>query len=247
MSKNTAPLPGDVIFADRGIYNHYGIYIGRGQVIHFSGPKGHETTASLVDVIQTSIEEFHKGDEFYIERYPYDFKYKPFKATEVIRRAKSKLGKEKGNYDLVNYNCEHFANWCKYGVKFSSQVEQVARTIVKIAGPFLKFLYLLSYSPVKKEAFFVSTEDLIQVFKDKKHFTLLQSNHNLLPVFLKEQVDDGFYIYGCIFNKKTEELAEEKVHVWHSSQLADNLQKAFAGQNMIILNMEFVHKKNFHL
>jgi hypothetical protein len=35
----------------------------------------------------------------------------------------SQIGTQKGKYDLVFHNCEHFARWCKYGVAESRQVQ----------------------------------------------------------------------------------------------------------------------------
>lgn len=237
MAENTTPLPGDILFTDRGLYKHYGVYIGRGQVIHFAGPAGHETEAPLADIIQTSIKDFLRGDELYIERYPDYFKYKPFEPKEVINRAKSRLGMEKGKYNLADYNCEHFANWCKYGVKFSSQVEQVATAIVKISGPVLKFLYWPS-APISINKIVspsVGLEDIVRFFKEKTLLKLLRSNPDLLPIVIKEETDDRTFIFGCIFNKKTEEALAENSIVWQASLLQDDLQKTFGDKDMIIL------------
>ena len=42
---------------------------------------------------------------------------------ETIRRARSRLGERK--YDLGLNNCEHYAVWCKTGLRESSQVDAV--------------------------------------------------------------------------------------------------------------------------
>ena len=47
--------------------------------------------------------------------------YKLFSAEETVERAKSRLGENK--YSLAFNNCEHFALWCKTGLRESSQVE----------------------------------------------------------------------------------------------------------------------------
>lgn len=44
-------------------------------------------------------------------------------AKEVVRRAESRIGCK--GYDLMSNNCEHFACWCRYNVKISSQVIQI--------------------------------------------------------------------------------------------------------------------------
>jgi hypothetical protein len=119
------PRPGDVIFADRGLYKHYGVYIGHNKVIHFSGPKGYETKASMADIIQTSTEDFLKGDLLEIQD---DGDKVPLPRKEIVRRAKSRLHKCKGDYSLIFNNCEHFANWCRYNEHISKQVENGAQT-----------------------------------------------------------------------------------------------------------------------
>lgn len=141
------PKPGDIIYAKRnkhssiGVpwpeYKHFGVYIGDYQVIHFSGPKGHETDANLADIIETSLRQFLKGDFLLIqtdhEIAQYDDSLKPLSADEVIRRAKSKLGTELGKYNLFTNNCEHFANWCRFGKKFCRQLTEVPDRIARNA------------------------------------------------------------------------------------------------------------------
>lgn len=114
------PSPGDIVFTDRGLYKHYGIYAGHNKVIHFAGPKGHEIDASKADIIETSVEDFLKGDLLGVQD---DGDRKPLPKREIIRRAKSKLYSCKGDYSLLFNNCEHFANWCRYDEHTSSQVE----------------------------------------------------------------------------------------------------------------------------
>ena len=114
------PSPGDIVFTDRGLYKHYGIYVGHDSVIHFAGPKGHEIEASRADIIETSVEDFLRGDLLEIQD---DDGREPLPKREIIRRARSKLYSCKGDYSLLFNNCEHFANWCRYDEHTSSQVE----------------------------------------------------------------------------------------------------------------------------
>lgn len=141
----TLPNPGDIIYAKRnkhasiGVpwpeYKHFGIYIGDYQVIHFSGSKGHETDVALADIIQTSLRQFLKGDFLLIqadsEIAEYDNTLKPFPADVIIQRAKTELGKHKGDYNLFTNNCEHFANWCRYDKKFCRQIKDVPVRVLK--------------------------------------------------------------------------------------------------------------------
>ena len=132
---SAVPVPGDIIYTDRGLYKHYGVYIGHGQVIHFSGTNGHETDAAKADIIQTSVKDFLKDDSLFIQD---DKGKRPLPVNEIIQRAKSRLGKYKGTYNLVSNNCEHFANWCRYGSNESQQVNIVATCIAKFIKSLLR-------------------------------------------------------------------------------------------------------------
>jgi hypothetical protein len=88
----------DHLYVHRGVYSHHGLYLGNGQVIHYS--EGRVRTDSL--------EVFSKGAG--IEVIYSEMRYS---ADEVIRRAYSRLGESK--YNLLFNNCEHFVNWCRNG------------------------------------------------------------------------------------------------------------------------------------
>ena len=45
---------------------------------------------------------------------------KKFEGSEIVRRARSKIGEKK--YSLLFNNCEHFAFWCAADIKDSSQI-----------------------------------------------------------------------------------------------------------------------------
>jgi hypothetical protein len=115
-----------------GLFDHYGVYIGRSQVIHFSGGK----------IIKTSLRKFSDYDEKMIQ---------PFLTTgfggiisffcnrdvivdvmafdssaiasitdkDCVKRADLTIGKT--DYNFLFKNCEHFAVWCRTGVAESSQ------------------------------------------------------------------------------------------------------------------------------
>ena len=51
--------------------------------------------------------------------------YHLYSGEETVRRARGELGKEE--YNLVTNNCEHFAIWCKTGLKESSQINSIDR------------------------------------------------------------------------------------------------------------------------
>lgn len=117
---------------------HYGIYIGGGEVIHYNNRNGAELSGKDNDVIQTSLEEFLKGDKLYVVKEKRNSKYTAFPPGEVVKRAKSALGKHKGKYNLFIHNCEHFAYWCKYGVSESGQIQNLMEAVkIILAGMIL--------------------------------------------------------------------------------------------------------------
>lgn len=143
--------PGDVLMVNRvgGLYQHYGVYIGDGRVIHYAA-RGSDFGGEI-SIHETSLEKF-RGDSKYV--YPLDFpdeagiptrripggipligdgsgeveffnlvrsgSYHLYSPEETVERAKSRLGES--SYSLPLNNCEHFAIWCKTGVHESHQV-----------------------------------------------------------------------------------------------------------------------------
>lgn len=120
-------MPGDVLSVNRGLYRHYGVYVGNGTVVHFSGGEGHELSARRACIRKATLESFRKNGEIQIETRC----CKSYSRKETVMRALGAVGTEKGKYSLPWNNCEHFANWCRYGKKRSLQVE---RFVNKIGG-----------------------------------------------------------------------------------------------------------------
>jgi hypothetical protein len=115
---------GDVVFARRMVYRHYGIYSGRKKVIHYAKKESNVRPKTAIE--ETSIAEFSKGDPVYVIKFPQkaDFLYSP---RETVKRAKSLIGRT--DYNLVFNNCEHFAYWCKTGRRESFQVKDVCERL----------------------------------------------------------------------------------------------------------------------
>ncbi len=125
------PLSGDMIVADRGLYKHYGIYIGNGRVIHYSAGMGIELDAAKAKIIETSLVEFLDGSALYVEESDEPGAFPP---DRVVERARSMVGRLHGEYNIAFNNCEHFTHWCKYGTKESSQVNTVLKAVVGVAA-----------------------------------------------------------------------------------------------------------------
>lgn len=153
ISSNPELVPGDIIGIKRpsALYEHYAVYIGNDEVIHYAG-NGADFSKKIC-VHKAPMSEFLKGQKsFFVLDFPDEYG-KPTKVTyssgkvehggrasffskllksgayhlytpeETIRRAESRLGENK--YNLGFNNCEHFAIWCKTGISESHQVENV--------------------------------------------------------------------------------------------------------------------------
>lgn len=139
---------GDIVGVSRGAYEHYGIYVGGGKIIHYAGKENDFTGA--ISIHEVSINEFIKNSKGYFVisfsgRYPVKMqsrtmfiansavgcyncdRYNICSPEETVERAYSRLGEAK--YNLISNNCEHFAMWCKTGISESIQVKQIARYI----------------------------------------------------------------------------------------------------------------------
>ena len=139
------PKYGDVIGVDRGLYQHYGIYVSPDCVIEYATPKGDFNGEPRVQEVPLS--KFLNGDKYFvcdfsrtedsgalsqIQRAIKGERYHLYSPAETVRRARKRLGETK--YDLALNNCEHFAIWCKTGVSESSQVNRVLGVVGALGG-----------------------------------------------------------------------------------------------------------------
>lgn len=151
----STPNLGDVIFAKRSGYNHYGVYAGNNKVIHYC--KDEKGLCKGI-IKETSLYDFLDGDSLYICNFnkddimallnkhlgfglismfaikfllagneQYRSSSRIFSPNETVARARSRLGE--GGYSLIFHNCEHFALWCKTGVATSEQVKNILRLV----------------------------------------------------------------------------------------------------------------------
>jgi hypothetical protein len=109
----------DNYFAGLNTYQHYGVYIGDGKVIHFAPLEGQEISARNGVIHETALDKFLDGRALQVEINV----EKKYSDNVIIQRARSRLG-EKG-YDLIANNCEHFARWCVTGENVSYQVKDI--------------------------------------------------------------------------------------------------------------------------
>lgn len=151
---------GDVIGVHRigGAYDHYGIYTGRGKVIHFSNEGSDfggdicvrratlaqfKNSADNVFVVDFEAYRDHVENPGLLElleegivgtalRSLFGNEMTLYSPEETVKRAESQLGKgeeREDKYNIIFNNCEHFAVWCKTGVRESSQVQRFFEAI----------------------------------------------------------------------------------------------------------------------
>ena len=112
----TDHLPtGAHLVTPRGWYEHHGIYVGDGRVVHYAGYSSGLHTGPVEEV---ELEEFCAGRGF-ATRVHLDSRYTP---AEIVERARSRIGERR--YDLLANNCEHFCQWAIMGRSCSVQVER---------------------------------------------------------------------------------------------------------------------------
>ena len=103
-------------------YQHHGIYVGEGRVVHYSG---FSTFLSHGPVKECSLKSFTTGHRVSLK--PSDGG--AFAADQVVARACSRLGEDR--YSLFTNNCEHFCEWCINGISRSEQVESI-KSVMKL-------------------------------------------------------------------------------------------------------------------
>ncbi|XP_031574627.1 uncharacterized protein LOC116308362 [Actinia tenebrosa] len=70
--------------------------------------------------VQEILLTFEQLKNMKVQKKVWPNKLKRFDANEIVRRAKSRVGKKK--YNVLTNNCEHFVVWCICGLKVSLQV-----------------------------------------------------------------------------------------------------------------------------
>ena len=154
------PQYGDVISVNHGIYNHFGIFVDKNHVIHYTG-KDEDFLLRKMIINETDIQNFlGNSDKYYVYKFSKEksksverirasgldrnltddakalyllyqiknnVKFKIYSPEETVKRARSKIGERK--FFLPGNNCEHFAIWCKTGVRQSYQVNLVLKAV----------------------------------------------------------------------------------------------------------------------
>jgi hypothetical protein len=109
------PSVGAHLITPRWGYTHHGIYIGQGRVLHYAGLARNFQRGPVEEV---SLERFANGRPVHIECRSTS----ALAAEDIVNRARSRLGEDR--YSLLTNNCEHFAEWSRFGAVRSRQVER---------------------------------------------------------------------------------------------------------------------------
>lgn len=119
------PRTGDMIRVAAGQFYHYGIYVSDAEIIQF-GPTpdaAHSLLDADIRVCTSDMNGFLKGGFLEVASLSLSERLKAVPPKEIVARARQALGT--GGYDILNNNCEHFANGCVFGKKTSEQVDSV--------------------------------------------------------------------------------------------------------------------------
>lgn len=101
--------PGDILVAVRllGMYLHYGVYVGDGEVVYFSYHKGEKMRDTRI--ILTSYKEFEDGSPTY--REPVREGMTPNSREETVRIAKSYVNNDFNGYKLFKKQLRTFCQF----------------------------------------------------------------------------------------------------------------------------------------
>jgi hypothetical protein len=106
--------PGAHLTTPRTGYEHHGLYVGGGRVLHYGGYSRPGRSAPVEEV---TLAEFTRGRGFTVR----SAESTQFSGQQAVARARSRLGEDR--YSLLTNNCEHFVTWSRTGSARSRQVE----------------------------------------------------------------------------------------------------------------------------
>ena len=121
------PLGAHLVTPRRG-FAHHGIYVGRGNVVHYKSVVRYLCRGPVEEI---SLANFAQERSIWIRAHSPS----RFEGTEVTRRARSRLGEDR--YRLLSNNCEHFCEWCLRNEHRSYQVERLLalpRRLARVCG-----------------------------------------------------------------------------------------------------------------
>jgi Lecithin retinol acyltransferase len=125
LAPNEEPPRGTHLVTPRFAYQHHGVYVGRGMVVHYAAFAKHWRRGP---VEETSLTRFADGHPVWV-RAP---RSTWLQRAEIVRRARSRLGENR--YRFFSNNCEHLAEWCVNGEHRSLQVDHLLAPLRRMSG-----------------------------------------------------------------------------------------------------------------
>ncbi|XP_077143788.1 phospholipase A and acyltransferase 3-like [Ranitomeya variabilis] len=119
------PKPGDLIEFMRPLYQHWGICVGGGKVVHLTDQDGYSSLSSAFGgtaVVREDPIELVADGCIYSVNNKYDQRRDPYPPGKIVNAARREVGKRM-NYSVTSANCEHFVTVLRYGSGFSDQVD----------------------------------------------------------------------------------------------------------------------------
>uniref|UniRef100_A0A3B5LYJ4 LRAT domain-containing protein n=1 Tax=Xiphophorus couchianus TaxID=32473 RepID=A0A3B5LYJ4_9TELE len=134
MANGDEPKPGDLIEIFRNVYEHWAVYVGDGYVVHLLGPDGESSPNWLGknNILKQKLLEVVSSDEWHINNNM-DQEKQPRPAHVIVEQANKLVGTTR-SYNVVDYNCEHFATELRYGAAESQQVQDALKIGLGVTG-----------------------------------------------------------------------------------------------------------------
>ncbi|CAB1438329.1 unnamed protein product [Pleuronectes platessa] len=128
--------PGDLIEINRELYQHWAVYIGENEVVHFTTEGGQssgplELLSSRAEVKREKLTDVVGHDRFKVNNL-LDEEYDARDPSIIVKEACEMVGRVL-QYSVVSYNSEHFATDLRYGKAESRQV-QIAALITGVVA-----------------------------------------------------------------------------------------------------------------
>jgi hypothetical protein len=127
------------------------VNVGQRTIVHLVGGKA-DLTSGCLSCLCFSFDSANKDGIAIVKKEPYGDVYQPgdkvrvefdkshIPKKKIIRRACSQVGQT--GYNLLFYNCEHFARWCRYEKAESKQIQVLGNRILKTMA-FITFCVLI--------------------------------------------------------------------------------------------------------
>ena len=141
LSPEDQPPLGAHLVTPRFAYQHHGVYVGRGMVVHYAAFAKHWRRGPVEEI---SLARFADGHPVWV-RPP---RGTGLQRTEIVRRARSRLGENR--YRFFSNNCEHLSEWCVNDEHRSLQVEHLLAPLRRMSGALGALKRLLARLPRRR-------------------------------------------------------------------------------------------------